>query len=404
MQILTYSTFIASAFTIASGQGFDQDSQRIDVTWNHQYSAPSNRYYRGPCPALNALANHGFISPKGIASAQDIIYWSSQIFGMISPDLDNISIGAPLNGEISGTPSIRLKIKPQGLNFPHVGLEHDGSATRLNKNESDSQGNNYDLSIPLFQQLLDHQKDIPNDQSNFDLKILADHRFQRLQDSVAYDPLFFLQPFSGLYLQGHKYAAMTRMFANHSGRYPEGRLDRETLLSFFGVEQIMVQDHTNLTYKRGSERIPNVWYRRPLDSPYGFKQSNNDLLEMARYHPELIDTYGMGGNTNGPDTYEAVTIEKLTGGLYTAETLRDGYNLSCVAIWAAQQLAPVWLDGYYEDANATVIPRLLGDFPNLVKELGCGSFNGSIGKEMFEMFPGFVASLPSNVTSEVERG
>jgi hypothetical protein len=278
-----YAAIVFSLVTLSSSYGFDPKAQRIDVTGEHKFKTPNNKDYRGPCPGLNALANHGFIPRNGIASIDQLINASVRVFGMsedhasvaayystafaVSPDLNHISIGASLNGEVTPDPTVRLKIKPQGLNFPHNGLEHDASATRLEKYDPKSYGNNYDLSLPLFQQLLDRQKDVASHKVNYNIKVLADHRAQRLNDSVASDPKFFLQPFSGLFLNGNKYALIYRMLANNSVDHPLGRLDRTTLMSFFGVEEHGGKN-SKLEYKRGCERIPDIWhvpYFQPVD-------------------------------------------------------------------------------------------------------------------------------------------
>jgi ribose/xylose/arabinose/galactoside ABC-type transport system permease subunit len=114
---------------------------------------------------------------------------------------------------------------------------------------------------------------------------------------------------------------------------------------------------------------------------------------MSTYYPSFISQFGIGGNTNGTNTYQSISVSSLTAGTQTAETLRGGYNLSCFAFLSTSQLAPVWLNEYYEDVGTTVAPRLLAKLPGFVSGLGCGRLYGWIGKENFERFPGFVESL-----------
>jgi hypothetical protein len=45
----------------------------IDITGKHAFQAPGNRDHRGPCPGLNALANHGYISRSGITSFVEVV-------------------------------------------------------------------------------------------------------------------------------------------------------------------------------------------------------------------------------------------------------------------------------------------------------------------------------------------
>ena len=51
------------------------------------------------------------------------------------------------------------------------------------------------------------------------------------------------------------------LFANHSAERPEGRLDQETLKSFFAITG---SGPGHFTYKEGWEKIPDNWYRRPI--------------------------------------------------------------------------------------------------------------------------------------------
>lgn len=52
--------------------GFDADAQRVSNTGTHRYIAPGPNDIRGPCPGLNILANHGYISRTGVASVLDL--------------------------------------------------------------------------------------------------------------------------------------------------------------------------------------------------------------------------------------------------------------------------------------------------------------------------------------------
>ena len=45
----------------------------IDVSGKHAFQAPRSTDQRGPCPGLNALANHGYISRTGITSYAEVV-------------------------------------------------------------------------------------------------------------------------------------------------------------------------------------------------------------------------------------------------------------------------------------------------------------------------------------------
>ena len=61
---------------------FNED-QLIDVTGDHAWVAPGPNDIRGPCPGLNALANHGYFPHSGVvplatgASATEEVYGES---------------------------------------------------------------------------------------------------------------------------------------------------------------------------------------------------------------------------------------------------------------------------------------------------------------------------------------
>jgi hypothetical protein len=44
----------------------------IEISGKHAFQAPSKKDHRGPCPGLNALANHGYISRSGITSFVEV--------------------------------------------------------------------------------------------------------------------------------------------------------------------------------------------------------------------------------------------------------------------------------------------------------------------------------------------
>lgn len=52
---------------------FDAKSQLVDVTGAHAFKAPGSTDQRGPCPGLNAMANHGYLPHNGIATIDQFI-------------------------------------------------------------------------------------------------------------------------------------------------------------------------------------------------------------------------------------------------------------------------------------------------------------------------------------------
>ena len=60
--------------------GFDPTAQHVSTTGEHAWVAPDFTAgdQRGPCPGLNALANHGYLPHNGIAPATTIIQATTQ--------------------------------------------------------------------------------------------------------------------------------------------------------------------------------------------------------------------------------------------------------------------------------------------------------------------------------------
>ena len=52
---------------------FDADAQRVSTTGEHTWKAPGKNDQRGPCPGLNALANHGYLPHNGIGTIDQFI-------------------------------------------------------------------------------------------------------------------------------------------------------------------------------------------------------------------------------------------------------------------------------------------------------------------------------------------
>lgn len=63
---------------------FDPLTTPIDVTGDHEFQAPDldGGDMRGPCPGLNALANHNYIPRDGVVGFLDLIDAGNTIYGM----------------------------------------------------------------------------------------------------------------------------------------------------------------------------------------------------------------------------------------------------------------------------------------------------------------------------------
>ena len=71
-------------------QGFDLTAQHIDVSNAHAFIAPGASDLRGPCPAMNALANHGYIARNGYTNLSESLNAIIEVYGA-GPHLPKIS-------------------------------------------------------------------------------------------------------------------------------------------------------------------------------------------------------------------------------------------------------------------------------------------------------------------------
>ncbi|EME38096.1 hypothetical protein DOTSEDRAFT_75970 [Dothistroma septosporum NZE10] len=356
---------------------FDAKSQLIDVSKGsgHEYVAPGPGDLRGPCPGLNAMANHNFLPHDGYATIQQYINATEQVVGMGPILAGFLSIlGASIDGDLlawsmAGTPSLAqggaTGILGHGLVGSHNKYESDASPTRPDLYQA---GNNYITQADQFQDLINYSPG-----GNVTIDSLTSFRSHRFDQQIANNPYFFNGPFSGVAVQPAAYTFIYRFMANHSAENPEGLLTYSTLQSWFGVQGT----NGKYTAVQGTERIPDNWYRRPQAYPYEVTYFMADLLNAALLHPKFLD---IGGNTGKVNTFTGVDINNLTGGVFNAGTLLQGNNLGCFAFQLAAQAKPDILLGPLNALTSAV--------GSLVSQLGCPQLK-AIENSQLEAFPGY---------------
>lgn len=123
---------------------FNEKEQFVDVSskTGHQFIAPKPSDRRGPCPGLNAAANHGYLPRSGVMTTGQTIRGLGQAFGMGADLAAGLAVlGIVLEGDpIAGTWSIGGPYpglltyphneQPQGISFSHNNYEGDSSITR----------------------------------------------------------------------------------------------------------------------------------------------------------------------------------------------------------------------------------------------------------------------------------
>ncbi|KAK5940554.1 hypothetical protein PMZ80_006970 [Knufia obscura] len=362
--------------------GFDADAQRIDVSGDHAFLPPGHGDLRGPCPGLNALANHNYLPHDGVATIDQFVQATNQVFGMgvdlaaflstygavISGDLTSWSIGGPPGGSL--LPG--LLSQPQGISGSHNKYETDGSPTR---GDLYQYGNDFLVQLSQFKALYEKQS---GDNANYDLDVLTQFRAERIAQSKAEDPYFFSAPFAGVAVQPAAYTFIYRFMANKSAEYPEGILNQEVLKSFFSI----TGDDGNLQYTPGNERIPDNWYKRAIGDEYTIPYYSTDLNVAALQHPEFLE---IGGNTGTTNSFVGVDPSNVTGGVYNSKNLLQGNNLACFGFQAGIQAAPDLLKGLVSNVTGAV-NKLTGSLD--LSGLGCPVLEG-IDESQFSQFPGY---------------
>ncbi|KAI1812849.1 Chloroperoxidase [Poronia punctata] len=324
---------------------FDPLTRPIDVSGRHAFKPPNlaGGDQRGPCPGLNALANHGYIPRDGVVNFLDLIVSANTVFGMgidlitILAVLGTVYVGNPLSlnpgfsigGEAKRGNNILGNLlgllgKPRGLDGSHNIIEGDSSATR---NDLYQTGNAHTMNMTLFQAMLDS-----TDKDYLTMDDLGQRAADRFHESIATNPTFYYGPYTGLIARNAGYVFLGRFLSNHTKEHPiGGHLSKDVLKSFFGV----YTENGKLVYKEGHEQIPENWYRLAID--YGLVNYNLDLIPLVLKHPELLS---IGGNQNGVNTFAGVNLADLTGGVLNLTTLLEGNNLICFTLTILKTFVP----------------------------------------------------------------
>ncbi|KAH9845358.1 Peroxidase, family 2 [Teratosphaeria destructans] len=319
----------------------------IDVSGEHAFQAPGPTDQRGPCPALNALANHGYISRNGITSLLTVLPAIVRVYGMgLDVGLILTVMGVVWSGNLlSLEPSfsiggsdprvqnalgnvLGLLNSPQGIDHSHNIIEADSSPTR---DDLYVHNNAWTMNITHFQEW--HDMADANGVISFDSTVkFASKRFN---DSVATNPYFYYGPFTGAIARNAGYLFASRILANHTDNGDTAVLNQETLKSFWAVT---TNPDGSLTYTEGHERIPPNWYRRSVS--YGVTQINLDVVGMGLRYPELIS---IGGNTGTVNSFAGINPADIVGSALNTANLLEGNNLLCFALEAVRVASPNYL-------------------------------------------------------------
>ncbi|KAG4028588.1 hypothetical protein MFRU_020g00310 [Monilinia fructicola] len=374
----------------------------IDVTGDHAFVPPNFETgdQRGPCPGLNALANHNYIPHNGVASMVDLIAGVNSVFGMgielvtVLAIMGTVGVGNPVSlkpGFSIGGPTPKasnllgnlggLLGTPRGLDGSHNWIEADSSNTR---DDLYVTGDASTMNMTLFLQVANG-----SDAEVITMQEIGKRAAERLEFSKATNPYFYYGPYTGMIARNAGYAFSGRLLSNHTIEHPEGIMTHGIMRSMFGV----YSENGTYVYKKGCEQIPPNWYRIPVD--YGLVQLNMDLLAWIAENPTLAT---IGGNTGEVNTFTGLDINNITGGVLNVETLLKGNNLMCFALEAVKTFAPNSLSPLF--ATIAVPLQLLIDVidASILNLTGCPDFADLSmgGKPLFkglqDIYPGAAKS------------
>ena len=144
-----------------------------------------------------------------------------------------------------------------------------------------------------------------------------------VQESVSQNPYYF-RGFFGFVIPPATHVLIARLFANKSTTYPEGSLDRKTLMSFYAMTET---DGSNLVYTPGAERIPENWYAFAAETPYESPFLFSNFGTIVEQHPELL---AFGGNTGTVNSFTGLDIRNLTVSISASFVEYKSKGLCCV--------------------------------------------------------------------------
>lgn len=145
---------------------------------------------------------------------------------------------------------------------------------------------------------------------------------------------------------------------------------------------------SNFTYNKGWERIPDNWYKTPLD--WGLVQLNLELLSWIAKYPVLAS---IGGNVGSVNSFTGVDLSDPVTGLANVPKLLESNNLVCFALQIVKMAAPSYTNNLFATLAAP-LNLLLDKLAVPLLNLSCPSMDAltkggrPLWEELRETFPG----------------
>ncbi|KAF2023096.1 Cloroperoxidase [Setomelanomma holmii] len=315
------------------------DSRKpIDVTGRYAFQAPKGSDQRGPCPGLDALANHGYIPHSGITSFAEVVNAINQSIdlALILDFMGTVWTGNPLSlnpGFSIGGPAadnllgnvLGLIGDPRGLQGSHNWIESDSSLTRDDLYDT---GNAWTMNLTLFRDIYDRA----DEEGVISMDLLADQAARRWAYSIAHNPNFYYGPVTGMVSRNARHFFLGRLLSNHTSEHPDGLLTQDVFKKFFAVYE---DAQGNLDYREGHETIPENWYRKPVE--YGLVALNLDIVGWVMKHPQLRS---VGGNTGTANSFSGLNMQDITSNVLNMASLLENSNRLCFVFGVLKTFQP----------------------------------------------------------------
>ncbi|KAF2173462.1 hypothetical protein M409DRAFT_15744 [Zasmidium cellare ATCC 36951] len=370
---------------------FDATEQYVSNTGEHAYASPAADEIRGPCPGLNAAANHGYLSRSGILTIENTIEGLGAAYGM-SVDLAGFlaAYGIIFDGDpVAGTWSIGgplptnqitkgLLGQGQGISWSHNLYEGDSSIARPDAYLNN--GDAHSLDVDRFRDA--YAATDSRYPGRYTLDSFAQNFAKKSDESVATNPYFFAAPFSTTLVSPAAYNFVINFMSNHTAEEPNGYFDGEQFKTFFAIEGDSPADFKWLP---GQEKIPDNWYRRTSTNQYNAANVFTDLIPSFLAYPS---SFKLGGNTNGVNTYAGISLADFTGGAYNLTTLLDpkGTQGACFLAQVAQAGIPDFANLPLQ--QITPVTDLINNFLTpIAGDLSCPEV-GAFDQTLFNKYPG----------------
>jgi len=309
----------------------------------HAYIAPKATDYRGPCPGLNAAANHGYLNRNGVTNFAQLVQAQMDVYN-VGIDLAILlcAVSIPLDGDIVTT---RMSIGGDATALTALGgelqgatLGRQGGLVTHNTFEADSSltrndvylanGDNYSFNGTLFGMMTQTCQQTSG--GLYDRACMTKYREQRYYESRANNPNFYFGIKSLLLFGASSF--LYELMPNGADNVPS----YDIISSFFGA--VRNADGSFADHAAGvGERIPDNW--GPRKTPFTIPGVGSEILAQYFGTTPPVSFGGNAGNLgfNALNAGTAIQNGQLT--------IKDVSDLRCLLFQVATDNYPSSLSG-----------------------------------------------------------